>query len=222
MVRDSSSDWLIEHQWSVVCLSLKLESDGQTVIDEILLKYAEPHRAYHDSLHIAKMLRMLPFLDRCIADLGLEDMNQLVVAIIFHDVIYDPRAKDNEERSADFARNSLHDLGFDPLFIEKVIGYILCTKSHQADPDLPYCSVMIDADLAIFGAPQEEYAEYAASIRREYSFVSDDDFREAWKAVLMAFLQNPRIYLTNELEQELGLNARRNIQRELEQLLADS
>ena len=61
---------------------------------EILKNYDEQHRFYHNLYHLIDMLTNAK-------KLGIELTDSLVLAIVFHDIIYDPKRKDNEERSAD-------------------------------------------------------------------------------------------------------------------------
>jgi predicted metal-dependent HD superfamily phosphohydrolase len=164
------------------------------------------------------MIYRLNYLDHFFPKLNLEDMNQLIMAAIFHDVIYDPRAIDNEEQSADYARSALERLGIDQTFISKVEAYVLCTKTHQIDPSLPYSAAMIDADLAVLSADASEYEEYAKAIRIEYGFVSDEDFRVGRTKVLQSFLGRNSIYHVADYRDEFEAKARENIAREIASL----
>ncbi len=91
----------------------------------ILSGYTEAHRAYHNLDHLRAMFRQL---DAAIAWLtagshGPESMHgdsggrgvdlppAVVLATLFHDVVYDPRRSDNEERSAELAEVLLREGG---------------------------------------------------------------------------------------------------------------
>lgn len=66
-----------------------------TVIDDLRRRYAEPGRAYHNWRHIEELLAQFD------AHAGqIEHPLAFRFAILFHDAIYDPRAADNEARSA--------------------------------------------------------------------------------------------------------------------------
>ncbi len=62
---------------------------------ELRRRYAEPHRAYHDAAHVGLLWL------RHLLHGGDPADRDLALAILFHDVVYDPKAKDNEARSAE-------------------------------------------------------------------------------------------------------------------------
>jgi predicted metal-dependent HD superfamily phosphohydrolase len=65
---------------------------------ELLPRYSEPHRHYHNVQHIEECLREFEFGQHLAADPAAVEL-----AILFHDAIYDPRRSDNEEQSAQLA-----------------------------------------------------------------------------------------------------------------------
>jgi predicted metal-dependent HD superfamily phosphohydrolase len=89
------------------------------------------------------------------------------------------------------------------------------TRDHRADPSDTGALLLVDADLAILGAPPEMYKVYARAIRREYAWVPDADYRVGRRAVLQRFLDRPRIFGTESLYQERELAARRNLAAEI-------
>jgi predicted metal-dependent HD superfamily phosphohydrolase len=95
---------------------------------------------------------------------------------------------------------------------------ILDTQNHQPSPGNLDSQIFLDADLAILGAPKLEYESYAQAIHREYSWVSDDEYRTRRKQVLQNFLQRKRIYFTNQLFLSLEVKARLNLQAEIDTL----
>ncbi len=177
--------------------------------DDIASRYSEPARVYHTLTHIAGVLRALA---------GFEPSRELVTAAILHDIVYDPRAADNEERSAAYAQNLLSRLSWDAESIERVAGLILATKHHQPDLGDGEAELLVDADLSILGASPVEYSGYSAAVRHEYSFVTDDDFREGRRRILEQFLARPRIFRTAEFQESLEAAARANLSREIAEL----
>lgn len=215
MHRDPKSNDRLRFHWSVACLHLGIMNDYQEILDDIISKYSEPHREYHNATHIAKMIHRLNYLNDFFPKLDLDDMYQLDMATIFHDVIYDPQAKDNEEQSAEYAERALALLCVDQSFISNVVAYILCTKTHEVDPLMPYTAAMIDADLAVLSAEPLEYDAYAKAIRIEYGFVTDEAYRVGRLAVLKSFLERDSIYKVAEYRDEFEVIARDNIAREI-------
>jgi predicted metal-dependent HD superfamily phosphohydrolase len=140
---------------------------------------------------------------------------EVLAAVWFHDLIYDRRGA-NEERSADVAREALVDLRFPRESVDSVAKMILATRDH--DPgDLPEdARLFLDADLAILGSQPETYRRYADAIRFEFSWVPEQVFHAARSGVLHGFLERPRIYLTDEMEERFAEQARANLTWELD------
>ena len=121
-----------------------------------------------------------------------EHHDALVLAILFHDAVYDATRKDNEAASARLARLHLTDLGVAPGMIARVEALILATRhGGEAAADDHDMALLVDLDLAILAATPERYAAYAAAIRREYAHVPEDQFRTGRAAVLTGFLAQP-------------------------------
>lgn len=87
---------------------------------------------------------------------------------------------------------------------------ILLTQRHQVDSnDIDIDGqILLDADLGILGSDWSKYRLYAQNIRREYSWVSDDNYILARKAILEKFLARPQIYF---FLKELEVTARQNM-----------
>ncbi|MDQ2686612.1 MAG: hypothetical protein M3Y28_01965, partial [Armatimonadota bacterium] len=108
-------------------------------------------------------------------------------------------------------------LGLPDEIASRVKQLILATKAHQALDGDAACRLLLDADLAILGAPETDYNAYAQAIRREYAWVPDVHYRQGRRRVLETFLQRPRLYLTPSFE-PLEEQARANLRHERERL----
>ena len=172
--------------------------------------YSQPHRRYHTLAHVEALLRWAEeFRDR-IADFAAVEQ-----AIWFHDAIYDPRAADNEERSAQLARAEIDEESLRA----RVTQMILATKSHLLnDPNDGDLALFLDFDLSILGSDEATYDAYAQQIREEYEFVPEPFYRRERKRVLQRFLDRPHIYFNEEMRRRLEANARANIAREIARL----
>jgi predicted metal-dependent HD superfamily phosphohydrolase len=179
----------------------------------LVAAYGEPARHYHNLRHVAEVLRVL----RSHADQA-HEAELLELAAWFHDVIYHPRAADNEERSAAFAADALRRLDMPQGRVERVAELVRMTRDHRADTADIEAQLLLDADLAILGAPPAAYKEYAEAIRREYAWVSDADYRAGRCAVLRRILERPRIYHTQPLFAEREATARGNLAAEIAEL----
>lgn len=185
---------------------------GRLIFLGLCKMYNSPGRVYHTLDHVRHVLDTAASLREYT-----QDYPAVQLAAWFHDVVYDTRASDNEERSAAYAAAALQHLSVPAATIGKVQTLILATKSHQPSPD-PDGRVLLDADLAILGADEATYGRYAQAIRAEYAWVSDDLYRSGRRRVLTAFLQRDRLFQTEPLYRVLERPARQNIRRELEQL----
>jgi predicted metal-dependent HD superfamily phosphohydrolase len=184
---------------------------AREMFDDLARGYAEPCREYHTLDHIRQVLdtgfTIAPVLPPA-----------LILAIILHDVIYDTHAGDNEERSAEYAQAVLEQLGVSPEVREETARLILLTKTHQTTAGDEPGQILLDADLAILGADEPAYNDYAAAIRREYAWVSDPDYRTGRRRVLERFLARPRLYFTEAMFRRCDTRARANLAREISRL----
>ncbi len=176
---------------------------------DLARRHAEPGRFYHDLTHLREVLAVVEELAVVAADL-----NAVRLAAWFHDAVYDSRAKDNEERSADLARATTSGLGVPREIVANVVRLIVLTKTHAAPDADADASVLLDADLAILGAPEPRYDEYARAIRDEYAWVPEEAYREGRRRVLLGFLRRERIYRTERTFREREARARSNLRRE--------
>jgi predicted metal-dependent HD superfamily phosphohydrolase len=180
-------------------------------------RYAEPHRRYHTTTHVAAVVRDAAWLA---GELGLDDDTQAVVALAAcaHDVVYDARPGVDEQASADWARRQLRACGIAEEQIERVTGLVLATISHSSATDDPGAAALLDADLAILGAEPEVYARYVTAVREEYAAVPEDMWRSGRAAVLNALAARDPLYLTQPARRRWETQARTNVATELESL----
>ncbi len=173
-------------------------------------------RYYHTLGHVYAMTRVACMLSGLYAP---AQTSPIVLTCFFHDCVYDPRAKDNEEQSALRAESILRGLGVDEAVVARTSELILVTKTHEPGDDLA-AAVVCDADLKILGTYPSEYDDYAAAIRQEYAFVPDDKYRQGRIAVLEGFMERPSIYRLPIMAAKSGTEwfARTNLERELKEL----
>lgn len=183
-----------------------------TLWKELVSHYTEPHRAYHTLEHLAYMFRKADAHGDAI-----EDWPAFTFAIFYHDVIYDPKRKDNEAQSADFAQERLKSLGIAEATLARVHQYILATKGHETYPDAD-TNLLLDIDLGVLGESREHYAEYTRQIRHEYQMYPMVLYRQGRKKVLQHFIAMDRIYKTTAFYASHETQARNNLRWELEML----
>ncbi len=176
---------------------------------DLLGRWSEPQRHYHDLEHLAEVLTAL---DELTAD-AVPATVQL--AAWFHDAIYDPRAHDNEERSAELAAKALPAAGLASEDVSEVVRLVRLTATHDPASDDADGMLLCDADLAILGSSPTRYERYVADVREEYAHVPDAEFRAARDRILQRFVDRSRIYRTDAGRARWESAARRNVTAEL-------
>jgi predicted metal-dependent HD superfamily phosphohydrolase len=180
---------------------------------KLLSRYADAGRHYHDLTHLDEVLRNVDEL----ADFA-RAPDVVRLAAWFHDAVYDPRADDNEQRSADLAETMLAAMRVDDAVVADVARLVLLTAGHDAAATDPDGAVLCDADLAILAADETRYADYVAGVRAEYAHVPDDDFARGRMAVLQHLLGQPSLFRTPTACAAWEAVARANVMAELARL----
>ncbi|MEM7666456.1 MAG: hypothetical protein AAF250_11420 [Pseudomonadota bacterium] len=195
-----------------------LESVPPQMLANLRKSHAEPQRHYHDWSHVEALLGHMAKVEA-----RLHDREAVTYAILFHDAIYDPRAKDNERRSAALLVET--DPPIPPESLATARRMIEATEGHFLpddldDPAREDCAHFLDMDLGILGASEERFDIYEDQIRREYAHVPADAFREGRAKVLRHFAERERLYFSEWGRQSFEAKARANLARSLEALTA--
>ena len=132
-----------------------------------------PGRFYHSETHLDDLLRQIDALTQITAT----DRDKLVLAAIFHDIIYDPAATDNEERSAQFL------LAHCATDVADIVQIIRDTASHK--PTTPLSRIFNTMDMDILNRPLPELLAWEDGIYLEYAPVVGP----AYKQKRLDFLQ---------------------------------
>ena len=123
----------LESDWLRLLAGLNVpEAAARQGFDELAAAYAEPARFYHTLDHVAAVLGTNAEL----ADLA-RDPAALQLAAWFHDAVYDPRASDNEERSAALARSRCDSWGITPPTADRVRRLSWQPKRTRSPPRTP-------------------------------------------------------------------------------------
>lgn len=175
---------------------------------EVADQYTAKGRHYHNFDHLADVLEQL---QPVISD---DNANVMVLATIYHDIIYSITAKDNEERSAALAVERLAVLQVPATTIKEVELCILATKHHQPTGNT-VADLFTDADMSILGRNEDTYATYARNVRKEYSLYPDLLYNPGRKKVLQSFLAMDRIFKTEHFYALYEQQARQNVAWEI-------
>ena len=152
---------------------------------ELRRRYGEPHRAYHDAAHVGLLwLRhLLHGGDAADRDFAL--------ALLFHDAVYDPMAKDNEDASAALLAALVPG---DTAWAQEAIR---ATADHLAYAGSDGRVLrLLDLDLTPLAETPEVFARNTAFLRREYAALDEARWRDGRGAVLARFLDAPAIFRT--------------------------
>jgi predicted metal-dependent HD superfamily phosphohydrolase len=178
--------------------------------DDLLARWNEPQRRYHNVAHLAAVLRIVgEHAERA------SDPVAVRLAAWYHDAVYDPQRVDNEEASALLAESVLATLDVPPAQVAEVARLVRLTATHDPIPGDRNGGLLTDADLAILAADPETYQNYTQAVRAEYAFVPDAAFAQGRADVLHHLLALPRLFHTPVLRDRWEEAARANITHEL-------
>lgn len=195
---------LPQRSWRRAWAALGL-SAPEGLWEKLMDAWAEPQRHYHSQQHLHECLALLePALDLA------QHPGEVELALWFHDAVYDPQGKANEQRSADWAIEALAQAGAGGEVQQRVRSLIMAT-CHDAEPVEHDARLLVDIDLAILGADPARFAEYDAQVRAEYRWVPGWLYRRKRKEVLAGFLKRPAIYGTQWFQERFEGRARENL-----------
>ncbi|GAA0948093.1 metal-dependent phosphohydrolase [Actinocorallia libanotica] len=183
-------------------------ADTRRLGEELLARYAEPHRRYHTLRHLESVLDLVDEFEA-----EADDPDVVRLAAWFHDAVYDPQRDDNEERSAVLAERMLTDTSLEAGRAAKAAALVRMTKTHE--PHDRDGRVLCDADLAVLGADADAYDAYVQAVREEYAFVPEEYFAAGRAAVLEQLLALPSLFHTPAGKARFEEKARANLRAEL-------
>ncbi|PLP61082.1 hypothetical protein CYK37_01955 [Mesorhizobium loti] len=183
--------------------------------------YRAEDRHYHGITHIVALLSLFDEYRSAFSD-----PEAVEAAIWFHDAIYDSRAKDNETRSADLARERLAGT-VSAERLSRIARMIEATATHtipEIEPEAARrdAALLLDMDLSILGTAPETFDAYEAAVRREYAWVEEPLWIAGRGAVLKTFLEREHIFHTDIFRDRLERQARENLRRSIDALKARS
>ncbi|MET0334742.1 MAG: N-methyl-D-aspartate receptor NMDAR2C subunit [Rhizobacter sp.] len=196
-----------QRAWSLAGLA----EPPRAVFDALCAAYAEPQRRYHTLQHLSECLAQADEIERLA-----EHPGEVLLALWFHDAIYDIPGRSNEARSADWAREVITQAGSAEA-AARVHRLVMMTE-HHAVPDTLDAQVMVDVDLSILGADAGRFDEYERQVRDEYRHVPMFIYRRKRREVLQGFLDRPQMFNTEVYRSRLESRARENLRRSIAQL----
>jgi predicted metal-dependent HD superfamily phosphohydrolase len=199
-------------RWQSLWRQLGAVDSDDELFRRLIACYSEPHRKYHTIQHLEECLAHFENV-RSVA----EHPGEVELALWFHDAIYNTKKKDNEERSAEWARDSALSAGLTVDQASRIFELVMATM-HNAVPVGRDAAVLVDIDLGILGADAERFHEYEVQVREEYSWVPAPLYRAGRRKILQEFANREHIYSTEYFRAEYEARARDNIARSLARL----
>jgi predicted metal-dependent HD superfamily phosphohydrolase len=199
-------NWPGQDRWMALCRSAGVNQLESGWYDRLTKAHAEPQRFYHNQQHIAECLAEFDQA-RTLA----VDPTAVEFALWFHDAVYDPKAGDNEERSAALAKECLISLQKNHQLAEGVAFLILATKNHEVGTSID-TAVVVDVDLSILGRETKRFLEYEEQIQHEYQWVPHLVFASKRVEILKRFLARERIFATDWFRNKYEKQARFNLE----------
>lgn len=188
-------------------------AQAEAVYKALTAFYGEAHRHYHTLRHIEHCL--IEF-DQAAA--LMDDADAVEMALWFHDVIYQPKAADNERRSAEWYRQAAAGSG-SAVFQQKVCDLILAT-THRRPPTQDDARFIVDIDLSSFGLPWERCERDGRRIRAEFAGLDDARYYPNHLRFLRSLRRRPTLFRTEFFQRRYESIARANLDRIIAELRA--
>lgn len=185
---------------------------ARTVAADLLDRWGAKTRRYHDLEHLTDCLRELD----AVSD-ALDSATRLRVelALWYHDAIYEPRARDSEERSARLSLEQAPQLGLSRDVADDVARLVRATAHMGRPADAPLApdeALVVDIDLSILGQETMRFLEYEYSVREEYARIPGFIFFPKRRRFLRGLLASARIFHTTSFHDRYEQTARANIE----------
>lgn len=175
--------------------------------NDVTKRYRDESRFYHNLNHLEYMLEA-PF------SFNNNDLRTLFV--FYHDYYCEPKYRENEKLSAVVAYIDMIVFGFSKTEAN-LIRSAIELSNHKTKIDDQFIGELLDSDLFILASNEEEYDLYVSNVRKEYSHISDDRWKNGRVEFLQSMLALPRIF-NSSLYEEYEEKARQNILREMRNL----
>ena len=147
-------------KWSIKC-----------DIHTVLAMWNESHRSYH---HLIQVNDLISQINENKSKFSEKEYEKLMLAAIFHDVVYDPSSQTNEEDSANFLIECAVDkTNADILDVNQMI---LDTKTHNSTTKLS--ESFNNYDMNIVERDFDQLLEWENGIAEEYSVYPKEQYKE--------------------------------------------
>lgn len=169
--------------------------DINDTVENIIEHWNEPQRSYHSLNHLKDLLEMIKKLKIPSNPKDFDPQNPrlinnhlfylLVLTAIYHDIIYDPKLKDNEEKSAEYFKSKWKVSGGSKNEIYKAI---LATKTHKTVNQISEFFNKLDMDILNRDYP--ELLKWETGIFNEYEFYGNENYKKGRLKFLESEINN--------------------------------
>ena len=207
---------ILQDKWNQLFSFSKNESLKEALWNELIQRYGEPHRFYHTLLHVAELFTWMDTYQK-----EIQKPAVVAFAILYHDIVYDTNRDDNEEKSAELAKDHLQRLKITATIINQVVQFILATKTHEVPDNSENANDLkffLDFDMAILGSDWKVYQHYSENIQFEYQQYTDDLYKAGRKQALEQMASKPFLFYSPTFKRLLEGKARENIEKEMKGL----
>lgn len=158
-----------------------LQYFSKEILDDILKRWNEPHRFWHTLDHLKFLLNKIDihFLNEYEGKLYYTDTyKSFIIAAYLHDVIYDPKSNDNENRSMEYLIDNIDKKLLGTSCISTTLSLIESTRDRKL-PVGEYEEIFwsFDNDIIINGTI-EELIDYENKIFKEFQFADYNAYKE--------------------------------------------
>jgi predicted metal-dependent HD superfamily phosphohydrolase len=188
---------------------------------KVLSSYDEKSRFYHSTAHLQDVLAKLNWARGEMKNntpelLAIPEAERakffdvIELALWYHDVVYDAKAKDNEAQSRNLFLTHARQAGLDEN-IQKEVAHLIDITAHHKEAKTLAEKIMTDCDLAVFGADAKTFKAYDDNIRREYAHVPAAVYGPVRRSVLKGFLDQKEIFKTPAFRKAFEKQAQDNL-----------
>ena len=171
--KDLSGYKLIPNCWDLrVEEELRYARFSDKKIIGVKNSWKEEHRFYHNCDHLQSLVTLIK-KEESLSD---EDRTILIIAAAYHDIVYDPKGKNNEVLSC---RRFIADAQNTELTVDDIntISAIILATAERVEPPLtgsitPLANLFWKFDNLILEQDLSDLLEYEALIYKEYQWVS--------------------------------------------------
>jgi len=142
-------------------------------INTVLGMWSESHRHFHNLDHLNDLISQINekyFNDK----ISEKIKDKLTLVALFHDIIYDPKSNQNEEKSAELFLSSCQEKNNPD--VKEVYQAILDTKSHQSTTKLS--EAFNQMDMNIVERDFRSLLEWEQGIYEEYKIFGIKEYKK--------------------------------------------